>query len=496
MSQQLKNIGFLMISQILIKSSSFSKQLILAFFLGVSGRVDLLIIAQIIPNIIGSVIAGGAGELLVAHTDIERNEKKEFISLFTVSISLITLIFLLTYLFFLPIISDFLDVSIIDKMLFYKITLLMILSKFMSSIISTLQYLMYAKELYKRSVISSLFAELFGVSAILLTIKNSDILSFGIGIFVTSLTNALFFIFFLKLPIFSFIKPKKWRTNLFEIWQLIKKVLILGIQTFINHLSSLVERSVSFRFLTPGYLSALNYSKSITELPQTVFLSSVLTNTYIEQNKLKKKNKLNYQNYTFIVNGLLTNLSFYFQFLSLAFGPLVVMLFFNRGAFEKEDLSLTFTIYQVLLIGFIPGIMTHFLTRIMFIEEQNKSLFWILTFKSTFEILLMFFLIKDIEHIIPFSLTLSKYITIVLLYLFLMRKNPKLFNLKKTTIVLLIALCISIPITLFNKNLFYSLVQMSNYELTLAYLPITFLIVIISIFYLKHMFKKLKVSYE
>ena len=68
---QLKNASVLFAGQLLIKGSNFIKQLLLAFFLGISSNIDLFLIAQIVPAIISSMIAGGAGEILVRQRGAE-----------------------------------------------------------------------------------------------------------------------------------------------------------------------------------------------------------------------------------------------------------------------------------------------------------------------------------------------------------------------------------------------------------------------------------------
>ena len=73
----------------------------MAYFLGVSGRVDLLIVSQIIPNILGSMISGGAGEILVTKTDADHISKRPFVTYFTfISTALMAaVLFLLTSVF-------------------------------------------------------------------------------------------------------------------------------------------------------------------------------------------------------------------------------------------------------------------------------------------------------------------------------------------------------------------------------------------------------------
>ena len=82
LTKQLKNSGILLFGQLFIKGSSFLKQLILAFYLGISAQVDLLLIAQIIPSILISILSGGAGEILVTTQQKNKTYNERFLALF------------------------------------------------------------------------------------------------------------------------------------------------------------------------------------------------------------------------------------------------------------------------------------------------------------------------------------------------------------------------------------------------------------------------------
>ena len=75
---QLKNAGLLFFAQFLIKGSNFIKQIVLAYFLGVSEFIDLFLIAQIIPNIAGSMFSGGTGEVILTVQTEDETENKKF----------------------------------------------------------------------------------------------------------------------------------------------------------------------------------------------------------------------------------------------------------------------------------------------------------------------------------------------------------------------------------------------------------------------------------
>ena len=105
-SKQIKYTGILLIAQFLLKSSNLLKQVLLAFFLGISAHVDLFIAAQIVPAIIASVIAGGAGEILVTKFKDKSSISQEFIAIFVHSIVLLTIVLSVIYWFSLPIFSN------------------------------------------------------------------------------------------------------------------------------------------------------------------------------------------------------------------------------------------------------------------------------------------------------------------------------------------------------------------------------------------------------
>lgn len=492
MNRQLNNIALLFSGQVLIKSSSFLKQLIMAFFLGVSGRIDVLLVAQIIPNIIGSMISGGAGELLVTKSNIDHESNSKYVTQYTFLTVVIISIVLCGYWLSIPIFNDLLEVKKNDHYLFLNLTFLLILSKVFGSVVSCLQQLLYLKNLYKKFIFISLFSELIGILVILSNVRENEILAFAYGILVTSILNATLFFIVHKLPIFSIFDINSWKENWLDLIQHFKKIFTLSIQTLINHTSSFWERIISYKFLQAGYLSALNYSRSLTELPKMAFLSSVLTTSYIEQNKRRQSSHEQYQSYSRKVDVLLNETGFFFQVVSMLLSPIILVVFFKRGAFDRHDLEITLGIYQIFILGFLPGLMFNFLTRTMFIEAEMKRLFWVFVFKTTFEILFMTLFIEYFAQAIPIVLTISKYIFVFYLYHFLTKKNSDIFNRKKSIKLYLIAIISSLLIYWINRVFVHNILSLSIFDLFLYYSPILFLILIASFYFLKNIKRKIK----
>ena len=74
----------------------------LALFLGISADIDLFILAQIIPAIIASVIAGGAGETLISYRKKTTNINENITPLFVSIVILSTVLLCSIYLIFSP----------------------------------------------------------------------------------------------------------------------------------------------------------------------------------------------------------------------------------------------------------------------------------------------------------------------------------------------------------------------------------------------------------
>ena len=82
---QIRNSGILVISNLVINATGFLRQLLMAWLLGISAQVDLLLLAMVVPAIIQSMIGGGAGEILVIRREKEGLREGSFEALFIVA---------------------------------------------------------------------------------------------------------------------------------------------------------------------------------------------------------------------------------------------------------------------------------------------------------------------------------------------------------------------------------------------------------------------------
>jgi len=483
--KQFKNAGVLFAGQLLIKGGSFLKQLLLAFFLGVSAQVDLLLVAQIVPAILASMIAGGAGEVLVTTQKKGKVYNEQFVVVFIFSIALITIVLGGLYLLATPLFESLFNISFEQKDLFWAISIIIVISKVPAAFVSGLQHLLYAKDKYNYFVISSLVAEIAGILTIVFLVDSLGILAFAYGLLVTPTVNALFFIYAHQLRVGLIFKVNVWLAEKAELLIVMKRVFSLSLQTLMNQLSTFWERTLSFRYLTPGFLSALNYSKSLSELPKMAMLSSVLTTTYIEQVNKKTENQTSYLNYTNKMEKLLSEISFLFQILSIVFGPLILIMLFQRGEFNTQAVERTFLIYQILTVGFVPGLMMNFLSRTMYIETEYRKLFYVILAKFIIEASIMIGFVQLSSYSIPIALVIGKFFVSIVLFWILIRKHKNIFNVWAFIKIYAILLILSSGVIIFNIYALPYILSLSKLELLSIYSPLIIISILMLLFLVK-----------
>ena len=488
-SKQIKYTGILLIAQFLLKSSNLLKQVLLAFFLGISAHVDLFIAAQIVPAIIASVIAGGAGEILVTKFKDKSSISQEFIAIFVHSIVLLTIVLSVIYWFSLPIFSNLFEIKNDQLIIFTEISFYVILSRIPAAYVSCLRHLLYANEKYKSYLYASFFSELLGIAAILFFVNELGIKAFAIGFFITPLVNSIFFIRFHRLNFSTFIKKNAWNKHLKEWTSIMSQTLNLGAQTFINYLSTFWERTLCMRYLQPGFLSALNYSKSLTELPRMAFLSSVLTTSYIEQIKRREESQKEFLRYSNKIESFLSDISSIMQIALMVFAPFIVVILFKRGAFDDQAVLLTFTIFQILSVGFLPNLMTNFLSRTMYIESQYKILFKITVLRFFIELGIMTFFIFYTPYSIPIAIVVSKFTGSILMFFYLKKLRPGIFNVNRFITIYAVAILASMVILYVNTMISTNVLNMKLADLMLIYIPLGLAFISITIFWILKRYK-------
>jgi putative peptidoglycan lipid II flippase len=242
---------------------------------------------------------------------------------------------------------------------------------------------------------------------------------------------------------------------------------------------------MSIRYLPAGYLSALNYSKSLTELPRLAMLSSILTTTYIEQAKYKSDNEVEFVSYTKSMEGLLTKISFFVQILSILFAPFILIILFKRGKFDSVAVEKTLIIYNILVIGFLPGLMMSFFSRTMYLLGKFRTLFILVVGKFLVEIGLMIIFIGKIFQIIPIALVAGKYLFSVLLLIYIQKQLPGIFRVKRSLIMYANLIVITIGGLILNQYLIKWLLTRTIFEVFSFYMPFAIIIALIIFIYIR-----------
>lgn len=484
---QVKNAGFLFIGQLFIRIANFAKQILLAFFLGVSANIDLFLAAQIVPSILSSMIGGGAGEILITSIRKRAEENARLVVLFTFCISTITIIVGSIYLLTVPIWIDVFKVAGESEKLFWILSIIVVADKVPVALVASLKNLLYYKNLYRYYIITTFISELIGIVAIVLMVKPYGIIAFAVGNIVTSVVNAILFFNIHGLTPRYLFTVKDWVAEKVALIGLLRNVFSLGLQTLVNHLSTFWERTLSMRYLTPGYLSALGYSKSLNEMPQMVMLSSILTTTYVEQARLRNNDESAFEVYSRKMESILSQFAAFFQFLSVIFAPLILILFFRRGKFDNDAVEFTLIIYQILTVGFLPGVMMNFFSRTMYIIGKYRQLLFFIIAKFLIITSTMFFLIESIPHAIPIAIVLGRLFHSTALFFYIEKTVPGIFNKKRFVIIYVVIILFTILVLLFNQLLLPFLLQKTIFEVIVLYIPVVVVCGVLFLFYLNHL---------
>jgi putative peptidoglycan lipid II flippase len=416
--EQVKNSGLLVLSNLLVNFSNFLRQVILAWFLGISEQIDVLLIAQIIPTIIQAVIGGGAGETSVIKGGDLVKEKKSFMSIFIFLCLILVLILGGIYYLTLNKFVLFFNVSPDNTDLFRKLSLIYIMNMIPGTFTSILRPHLYSKGYYKFFTYSSVISQLAGLIFILLSLRLLGIYSFALSLCLANILNAIWFSFRAEMNYADILRKKVWKTELKYLLVLFQRVFSVSLQTILNYIGIFWERTLSMRYLSGGYLSSLNYSKNLSDLPGTVLLSSILTTSYIEQVNLYKKDTNLFNKYTTDSLNFILRIGFFFQILLLGFAPLIVIVLFRRGNFDNKAVESTLIIFNILTVGFLPKLLYGYFARTMYILGDYKHLLVAGFLRVILQLSIMMVFVKVVTNAIPFAILSGNVFIALLLYYF------------------------------------------------------------------------------
>ena len=268
-----------------------------------------------------------------------------------------------------------------------------------------------------------------------------------------------------------------------ELAALIKRVYSLSLQTLINHFATFWERSLSVKYLNPGYLSSLNYAKTLTELPNSVLLSSVLTTSYIEQVKLYKTDREEFSKYTGDTLALLLKTGFLFQVLMLLLAPVLIILVFRRGMFDNVAVQSCLIIFNILTVGFLPRLIMSFLTRTMYILGEYKKLLLAVFLKFVIQVSIMAAFITMTKNTIPFAIVAGFMFISVLLFVYV-RRSINLNSIRRFIGMLVIISIVSTGLLLLHSFTINLYIEKTNLQVFLLYVPLIIISAVVFIIFL------------
>lgn len=482
--EQVKNSGILILSNLLVNISNFLRQVLMAYFLGVSAHVDLLLLSMVVPTIIQAMIGGGAGEILVIKREKPGFREGSFEAIFIIVCLIPVILTGAVYLIFLNSIVPFFDIDPAETVLFRNLTIIFLINMLPGTFIAILRPHLYSRGMYGFYAKGAIVSQFAGLAIIVLFIHKAGIYSVAWSYLASNILNAVWFSFKSGIPMSSVFSAKVWQHELSQIFLTIKRVSSISVQTFISYFAMFWERSFSVKYLSAGYLSSLNYSRTLSDMPNAVLMSSVLTTTYMEQIKLHKTDQGEFADYTAKTLKFIIKAGFLFQLLMLAFAPLIIILIYRRGKFDNEAVINTLTIFNILTISTLPKLIMSFFSRTMYILGDYRKLLIGMTLKFVVQMCFMLVLIRVLHHAIPIAIIASFLFISVLLYYYV-GKSIILPGIR-SFILRIIAISLISSALLFIHTLTINMyIGLSNFKLLLFSLPFIFISAIVVFIFLE-----------
>jgi len=481
--EQLKNSGLIVLSNLLINLTSFLRQVILAWFLGVSAQIDILLIAQIVPAIIQAMIGGGAGEISVIKGGDRPKQKGSFIAIFIFICLLLVSVLGVIYYLSLDSLVFLFKLKPESYELFRKLSLVFILNMIPGTFTSILRPHLYSKGFYKFFTYSSVISQFSGVIFILITLKMFGIYAFAFSMVLANTLNAIWFSFRAGISYKKVLYVEEWKVEIYHLMVLLKRVFSVSLMTIFNYLGTFWERTLSVRYLSGGYLSSLNYSKTLSDLPSSVLLSSVLTTSYIEQVKLYKEDYGQFTHYTKNTLSIIIYLGLTCQIILLGVAPLIIILLFRRGNFNNKAVESTLVIFNILTVGFLPKLLYGYFSRTMYILGEYRKLLMASFVRLILQVSIMIAFISNFSNTIPFAILAGNLFIAVLLY-YLVGKKLEIKNWYKFPVQIFIISIVSLLMYRVHTLTLHYYVDKTTIQIMLIYLPIIFVVAALLLLYL------------
>ncbi len=394
-----KKVVIVIISiSLLGKCFGFLRELLLAYYFGTSGIVDVYLMSVTIPSILfGFLPALGTGFTPVYFEIKENGKRNQFL-------------------------NNILAVSVIIAVICIGFTV--ILSKQIVAICA-FGFDLYSKKITSQFLAITIWAVLFNTPVQILTAYlncNGDYINSNISNLFVSIIQASFIIIAAKagdvfLPIgvvlpwpfqlwwlgnlsrkrgYRFVKYKKNDEYLKEIFKLAFPLFISNILVDIN---GFVDKMLS-SFLPEGRMAALNYSFTLRAVFVTTSSTVIATVIYPKvAEKLVSGDKEAVQKLIAKYLDIITFIIVPICFICCVFSEDIVRIIFMRGNFDQDSLMNTVFPFLVYMLSLVVLVWRELIIRIMYSDGRTAINLKYSIFEISINIVLSLILVNYYEHV-------------------------------------------------------------------------------------------------
>lgn len=364
---------------ITIKAILFLNSIVIAFYFGSNMETDLYFYLFSTVTLVAGLINGMDLAVIIPEGMLLNEEKgsaeaRKFYNYFAYIYLLIGLILFFTlYFFSVPVfnrISSFNSKTLSDHkimlMLSSGLPLLIIISNYLTSVLTTLKY-------FTAPLIANGVAQVFALGSLVLFHSTLGISAVLMGMIAGYLLNVILLVVFMRLKLdwdFSFKRNKlsgRIRTNLLS-------VQLGNLASFAYNYGIILLLSG----LAAGIYSAYNYGMQIVNVPNNFIVSQVAAVAGIKFNELAARKDHTHLNRIFMDStSFLMFILVPVCFLSWIYADTIVNILFVRGTFTKEA-ALQVAMFIKYLIFLLPCMAINvFLSRLLIsIKKVNASFYF------------------------------------------------------------------------------------------------------------------------
>jgi putative peptidoglycan lipid II flippase len=358
-SASLRSVGrsaiLLTASTAVVQALGVARELFVAAQVGVSSRLDALLIALILPTALASFLTSGVVTALVpAYLDARRSRGRDEARrlsgavLSWVGLGGLVLSAVLASLAGLAIAVAGPGLSAIDRA--SAITYLQLLAPIavVSSVSGILYAICQAEERFRAIAVATLVGPTVTLAVVVLGWQELDLMALAIGSLVGPITTT---VLLLGATVHAASLPRPGlRAQGLEFRPLIAHAGPLTVGAAILQINVIVDRAVA-SLLAPGAVSALRYAEVLIKTPISAISpawSAAVYPTLVHMAQGDDRTRLGSVTSRMVRFAIATFVPI--AILTVAVAPIAVGVAFGRGAFSVEDLALTTTV----AVGFAP----------------------------------------------------------------------------------------------------------------------------------------------